>query len=81
MAPGEQEGEEEGVESHPGTKLRHVIQYRVEQDDDGMRLDRWLKAKFPKLPNSLFQKMIRKNKVPCLGPLCLLLRILLFATN
>ena len=41
-------------------EIRH---FTVEQDDDGQRLDRWLKKKLPKTPYALIQKMLRTGQV------------------
>jgi 23S rRNA pseudouridine955/2504/2580 synthase len=35
----------------------------VAEDDDGQRLDRWLKKQAPNLPYSLVQKLIRKGQI------------------
>ena len=35
----------------------------VNQDDDGQRLDRWLKKNVPELPYGLAQKLIRKGQI------------------
>jgi hypothetical protein len=42
----------------------------VPEGDADMRLDRWLKLQLPHLPNSLFQKLLRKRKAPLLSALC-----------
>ena len=36
---------------------------KVEEEDDGQRLDRWLKKRVPELPYGLAQKMIRKGAI------------------
>lgn len=36
---------------------------KVEEADDGQRLDRWLKKHMPNLPYSLVQKLIRKGQI------------------
>jgi 23S rRNA pseudouridine955/2504/2580 synthase len=40
-----------------------VVHIDVEGDDDGQRLDRWLKRKFPSLPYAMAQKLIRKGQI------------------
>ena len=40
--------------------MSHKI-IKVEQDDDGQRLDRWLKREVPDVPYVLLQKLIRKG--------------------
>jgi 23S rRNA-/tRNA-specific pseudouridylate synthase len=42
----------------------------VRKGDADMRLDRWLKLQLPHLPNSLFQKLLRKRKVLSPFTLC-----------
>ncbi len=42
------------------SKVRHIT---VSEDDDGQRLDRWLKKNVPDLPFGLTQKLIRKGQV------------------
>ena len=41
------------------TKVRHI---EISQDDDGQRLDRWLKKNVPDIPYGLAQKLIRKGQ-------------------
>lgn len=41
-------------------KVRHL---RVLKDDDGQRLDRWLKKHVPEIPYGLAQKIIRKGQI------------------
>lgn len=36
---------------------------RVERDEAGMRLDRWLKQHFPALPHGLMQKLLRTGQI------------------
>ena len=36
---------------------------RIKPADDGMRLDRWIKASYPALPHSLLQKLLRTGQV------------------
>jgi 23S rRNA pseudouridine955/2504/2580 synthase len=36
---------------------------RIKPADEGMRLDRWIKANFPTLPHSLLQKLLRTGQV------------------
>lgn len=40
-----------------------VVLREVEADDDGMRLDRWFKAKFPDVSNVQLQKLARTGQV------------------
>ncbi len=40
--------------------IRH---FTVKEDDDGQRLDRWLKKTLPKTPYALLQKMVRTGQV------------------
>lgn len=40
--------------------IRH---FTVHEDDDGQRLDRWLKKTLPKTPYALLQKMVRTGQV------------------
>ncbi len=42
------------------SNVRHVI---VAKDDDGQRLDRWLKRHVPELPYTLAQKLMRKGQI------------------
>lgn len=42
--------------------MNHDI-IEVSEDDDGQRLDRWLKKKRPDLPHVLVQKLLRKGQV------------------
>ncbi|MFK7839811.1 MAG: RluA family pseudouridine synthase [Bdellovibrionales bacterium] len=42
------------------TSVRHI---EVKQDDDGQRLDRWLKKNVPELPYTLAQKLMRKGQI------------------
>ncbi|MGC1584669.1 MAG: RluA family pseudouridine synthase, partial [Rhodomicrobium sp.] len=35
----------------------------VRADDDGLRLDRWLKKNYPSLPHALVQKLVRTGQV------------------
>lgn len=41
-------------------EIRH---FTVHEDDDGQRLDRWLKKHLPKTPYALLQKMVRTGQV------------------
>jgi len=44
--------------------MNHEITHlKVEEDDDGQRMDRWLKKKLPKTPYALIQKMLRTGQV------------------
>lgn len=40
--------------------VRHIT---VSDDDDGQRLDRWLKKRLPEIPYGLVQKLIRKGQL------------------
>ncbi len=42
------------------SNVRHLI---VAKDDDGQRLDRWLKRHVPELPYTLAQKLMRKGQI------------------
>jgi 23S rRNA pseudouridine955/2504/2580 synthase len=42
------------------SKVRHI---KVSQDDDGQRLDRWLKKQLPDIPYGLTQKIIRQGQL------------------
>src|SRR5579871_3824504 len=37
--------------------------FAVSEDEGGMRLDRWLKRRFPDLPQSHLMKIVRKGEV------------------
>ena len=43
-----------------GSRVRHI---EVKEDDDGQRLDRWLKKNVPELPYTLAQKLMRKGQI------------------
>jgi 23S rRNA pseudouridine955/2504/2580 synthase len=43
--------------------MHDVRQFQVAQDDDGQRLDRWLKKTLPRVPYALLQKMVRTGQV------------------
>ncbi|HOO80907.1 MAG TPA: RluA family pseudouridine synthase [Alphaproteobacteria bacterium] len=43
--------------------MSNVRQIEVKADDDGQRLDRWLKKNVPELPYGLAQKLIRKGQI------------------
>lgn len=43
--------------------MSKVRQVTVIKDDDGQRLDRWLKKQIPDVPYSLLQKLIRKGQL------------------
>src|SRR5574337_10739 len=51
------------VEAAPGKALL----YEVNADEAGMRLDRWLKRRFPGLPQSHLMKIVRKGAVRVAG--------------
>ncbi|ANK83115.1 MAG: RNA pseudouridine synthase [Rhizobiales bacterium NRL2] len=40
-----------------------VRQERVKRDEDGMRLDRWFRARFPEVTQGRLQKMLRKGEI------------------
>lgn len=40
-----------------------ITHLQVSEDDDGQRLDRWLKKKLPRTPYALIQKMLRTGQV------------------
>lgn len=40
-----------------------VRTFKVGEDDDGQRIDRWLKKNLPKMPYALLQKMLRTGQV------------------
>ncbi len=40
-----------------------ITHLKVSEDDDGQRLDRWLKKKLPRTPYALIQKMLRTGQV------------------
>lgn len=42
------------------SNVRHI---EVKDDDDGQRLDRWLKKNVPEIPYVLIQKLIRKGQI------------------
>lgn len=42
------------------SNVRHI---EVKEDDDGQRLDRWLKKNVPELPYTLAQKLMRKGQI------------------
>lgn len=64
----EEAGDEQGVPTgdrpKPKTRDRRRV---VPEGDADMRLDRWLKLQLPHLPNSLFQKLLRKRKIRVVG--------------
>ncbi len=43
--------------------MQDVRQFQVTEDDDGQRLDRWLKKTLPRAPYALLQKMVRTGQV------------------
>ena len=43
--------------------MSHVVTIEVSADQDGQRLDRWLKSNAPQIPYSLAQKLIRKGQL------------------
>src|SRR5271157_4651972 len=47
-----------------GERCGMTIEKRsVRADDDGLRLDRWLKKHYPSLPHALVQKLVRTGQV------------------
>ena len=46
--------------SNTKSSVRHI---EIKQDDDGQRLDRWLKKHVPELPYTLAQKLMRKGQI------------------
>jgi len=42
---------------------QEIKHFTVHEDDDGQRLDRWLKKNLPKTPYALLQKMVRTGQV------------------
>ena len=40
-----------------------VSQQRVKRDEDGMRLDRWFRARYPQVTQGRLQKMLRKGEI------------------
>jgi 23S rRNA pseudouridine955/2504/2580 synthase len=40
-----------------------IEKHAVRKDDDGLRLDRWLKKHYPSLPHTLVQKLVRTGQV------------------
>ncbi len=43
--------------------MRNVKHFKVTADDNGQRLDRWIKAKVPELSYGLAQKLMRKGQI------------------
>ena len=41
----------------------NYIKYRIKHDDHNIRIDRWLRRKFNKLPQNFFEKKLRKGKI------------------
>ena len=37
--------------------------FSVSEDEEGMRLDRWIKKKFPDIAHSLVERLLRKGKI------------------
>jgi 23S rRNA pseudouridine955/2504/2580 synthase len=48
------------MKRHEMSDMRHIA---VAAEDDGQRLDRWLKKRVPELPYGLAQKLIRKGAI------------------
>src|SRR5271165_4821077 len=47
--------------------LDKAIVYEIGDDEAGMRLDRWLRRRFPNLPQSHLMKIVRKGEVRVSG--------------
>ena len=43
--------------------MKNTIKYNVSNDEDNIRIDRWLRRKFSKLPQSFFEKKLRKGLI------------------
>jgi len=43
--------------------LKNIIKYNVSNDEDNIRIDRWLRRKFNRLPQSFFEKKLRKGSI------------------
>lgn len=43
--------------------MRNVKHFKVTADDNGQRLDRWIKARVPELSYGLAQKLMRKGQI------------------
>ena len=41
--------------------MKKTIKYNVSNDEDSIRIDRWLRRKFNRLPQSFFEKKLRKG--------------------
>lgn len=41
--------------------MKNTIKYNVSSDEDNIRIDRWLRRKFSRLPQSFFEKKLRKG--------------------
>ena len=44
-------------------RAEKVAIYDIGEDEAGMRLDRWLRRRFPDLPQSHLMKIVRKGEV------------------
>jgi 23S rRNA pseudouridine955/2504/2580 synthase len=60
--PNDQKGE-----SAPPAATDRVAVHAVGEDEAGMRLDRWLRRRFPELPQSHLMKIVRKGEVRVSG--------------
>ena len=50
-------------EAPPAAASEKVALYDIGEDEAGMRLDRWLRRRFPDLPQSHLNKIVRKGEV------------------
>ena len=41
----------------------NYIKYQIKEDDNNIRVDRWLRRKFNKLPQNFFEKKLRKGNI------------------
>src|SRR5208337_1257949 len=55
------------VSSGPSAAPDKVAVYDIGEDEAGMRLDRWLHRRFPALPNTHLNKIVRKGEVRVSG--------------
>ena len=50
-------------EAPPAAAAEKVALYDIGEDEAGMRLDRWFRRRFPDLPQSHLNKIVRKGEV------------------
>ena len=50
-------------EATPAAASEKVALYDIGEDEAGMRLDRWFRRRFPDLPQSHLNKIVRKGEV------------------